>query len=49
MEKLRIEIPLILPEVPDDKDACVHNLIELLEEEKGIDKVHVKRDRKSVV
>ena len=42
MEKLRIEIPLILPEVPDDKDACVHNLIELLEDEKGIDKVHVK-------
>ena len=43
MKKLRIEIPLILPEVPDDKDACVQNLIELLENEKGIYKVHVKK------
>ncbi|NLZ94898.1 MAG: heavy metal translocating P-type ATPase, partial [Bacteroidales bacterium] len=41
MKKLRIEIPLILPEVPDDKDACVHNFIELFEDHKGIDKVHV--------
>ena len=41
MNKLQIEIPLILPEVPDDKDACVQDFIELLEDHKG--------DRKSVV
>ena len=41
MKKLRIEIPLILPEVPDDKDPCVQNFIDLLEDHKGIDKVHV--------
>ena len=43
MKKLQIEIPLILPEVPDDKDPCVQDFIELLEDHKGIDKVHVKK------
>ena len=43
MEKLQIEIPLILPEVPDDKDACVQDFIQLLEDEKGIEKVHVEK------
>ena len=43
MEKLQIEIPLILPEVPDDKDACVQDFIQLLEDENGIEKVHVEK------
>ena len=43
MKKLLIEIPLILPEVPDDKDSCVQDCIELLENQKGIEKVHVKQ------
>ncbi len=43
MKKLQIEIPLILPEVPDDKDACVQDFIQLLEGHKGIEKVHVKK------
>ena len=43
MKKLLIEIPLILPEVPDDKDACVQDFIQLLQGHKGIDKVHVKQ------
>ena len=41
MKKLLIEIPLILPHVPDDKDSCVQDFIELLEEHEGIEKVHV--------
>jgi len=49
MKKLHIEIPLILPEVPDDKDPCVQNIIQLLEEQKGIEKVHVKKTAKSDV
>jgi len=41
MKKLQIEIPLILPEVPDEKDQCVQELISLLQEQKGLEKVHV--------
>jgi Cd2+/Zn2+-exporting ATPase len=41
MKKLKIEIPLILPEVPDEKDQCVQELISMLQEQKGLEKVHV--------
>jgi Cd2+/Zn2+-exporting ATPase len=41
MKKLKLEIPLILPEVPDEKDQCVQELISLLQEQKGLAKVHV--------
>lgn len=41
MKKLKLEIPLILPEVPDEKDQCVQELISLLQEQKGLEKVHV--------
>ncbi len=41
MKKLKLEIPLILPEVPDEKDKCVQELISLLREQKGLEKVHV--------
>lgn len=43
MNKLKIEIPLLLPEVPDDKDSCVDEFIQILEEKKGIEKVHVEK------
>jgi Cd2+/Zn2+-exporting ATPase len=49
MEKLQIEIPLILPEIPDDKDRCVQDFIELLKEQKGIEKVHVEQNSDSDV
>ena len=49
MKKLQIEIPLLLPEVPDDKDPCVQDFIKLLEGEKGIEKVHVKQINESDV
>jgi len=41
VKKLQIEIPVLLPEAIDDKDQCIQKLINDLQEEKGIDKVHV--------
>lgn len=41
MEKLQIKIPLILPDVPDEKDSCVQKLIASLKDEEGIEKIHV--------
>ena len=41
MKKLKLEIPLILPQVPDEKDQCVNKLISLLQEQKGLEEVHV--------
>ena len=49
MKKLLIEIPLLLPEVPDDKDPCVQEFIQLLEGQKGIEKVHVQQTDDSEV
>ncbi|MBD2701249.1 heavy metal translocating P-type ATPase [Spirosoma sp. BT702] len=42
MEKLQIDLPVLLPDLPDEKDQCVHRLIDLLEERAGIDKVHIR-------
>ena len=41
MEKLQIEIPVLLPKVPDEKDQCVTRLIERLSGREGIEKVHI--------
>ncbi len=41
MKKLQIQIPLILPEVPDEKDQCVDKLIKQLQGKEGLEKVHV--------
>ena len=41
MKKYKIEIPVLLPAVPDKKDQCVSELIKRLEYQDGIDKVHV--------
>ena len=41
MKKLQIKIPLILPEVPDEKDQCVDKLISRLEDIEGLEKVHL--------
>ena len=41
MKKLQIKIPLILPEVPDEKDQCVNKLIHQLQDKDGLEKVHV--------
>ena len=41
MKKIQIEIPVLLPEVPDEKDQCVTRLTERLIGREGIEKVHV--------
>ncbi|MEQ9167716.1 MAG: heavy metal translocating P-type ATPase [Fulvivirga sp.] len=41
MKKLQIKIPLLLPEVPDEKDQCVEKLIKQLQGQEGLEKVHV--------
>lgn len=41
MKKLQIKIPVILPQVPNEKDTCVERLIKELQAKEGIEKVHV--------
>lgn len=41
---VRIELPLILPDAPHARDACVHRLVRDLLERKGILDVHVSQD-----
>ncbi|MEX6690842.1 heavy metal translocating P-type ATPase [Danxiaibacter flavus] len=41
MDKTQINLDIILPEVPDERDACVERIIGMLQGKKGIDKVHV--------
>ena len=42
-EKLKLDLSLVLPDVPDERDACVGRLTELLQAE-GLEKVHLVRD-----
>ena len=41
MKKLQLKIPIILPQVPNEKDTCVERLIKELQAKEGIEKVHV--------
>ncbi len=41
MEKVQINVDLLLPEIPDERDACVKRIISVMEKHKGIDKVHL--------
>lgn len=41
MEKTRIDLNIILPEVPDERDECISRIISSLQYKRGIDKVHV--------
>lgn len=41
MEKIKINLNIVLPGVPDEKDACVERLISLTKSQKGIERVHV--------
>ena len=40
---MRLDIPLVLPGVPDERDACVARLSALLERRPGVESVHVLR------
>jgi len=41
MEKINLDVDIILPDVPDEKDACVQRIISSMETKKGIEKVHI--------
>ncbi len=41
-EKTRIEINLVLPAVPDTRDACVQRLADLLKSKEGIESAHLR-------
>ncbi len=49
MKKLQLKIPLLLPEVPDEKDQCVQKLIQQLQDKKGLEKVHVADEKENGV
>ena len=40
-EKLRLDLPVLLPDVPDARDACVRRLVGSLESQDGVQRVHV--------
>lgn len=40
-EKLQLNLPIVLPEVPDARDACVRRLTGSLEAQDGVERVHV--------
>ena len=40
VEKTKIDIPFLLPEVPGARDSCVKRLADLLESKEGIDTAH---------
>ena len=41
MDKTRINLDILLPEVPNERDECVARIIDQLQYKRGIDKVHV--------
>lgn len=41
MKHVRIELPVLLPEIPDARDACVRRLQELLSQRRGIAITHL--------
>ncbi|OQY96362.1 MAG: heavy metal translocating P-type ATPase [Sphingobacteriales bacterium UTBCD1] len=41
MEKIKLDLDIILPDIPDEKDACVQRIIDTIKERKGIGRVHV--------
>jgi len=44
MEKLKINIPVLLPDLIDEKDQCVDRIVGILKNKNGIDDAHIKRD-----
>ena len=41
MEKTKIDLDVLLPEIPNERDACVQRMITLMEGKEGIERVHV--------
>ncbi len=49
VEKLRLDLPLLLPAIPDEADACVGRLIDELKGLAGVDTAHVHTDEPGAV
>lgn len=47
-DKLRLDIPILLPEVHDAADACVVRLISEMRGREGIEHVHVAPEHRHV-
>jgi Cd2+/Zn2+-exporting ATPase len=41
MKKLKIDLDMLLPEIPDERDACVQRVMSILQKHKGVEKVHL--------
>ena len=41
MQKTRINLDILLPEIPDERDECVSRIISTMHLRRGIDKIHV--------
>ncbi len=42
MSKLKLDLPVLLPQIPDERDQCVTRLLAALNAEAGIEKAHLK-------
>ncbi|TXF89278.1 heavy metal translocating P-type ATPase [Neolewinella aurantiaca] len=42
MSKLELDLPVLLPQIPDERDQCVTRLLAALNAEAGIEKAHIK-------
>ena len=43
-DKLELDIPILLPDLPDAADACLDRLVSTLSAKGGVDRVHVIND-----
>ncbi len=41
MEKIKINLDVLLPDVPDERDECVNRIIKEVSAKRGIEKVHI--------
>jgi Zn2+/Cd2+-exporting ATPase len=48
MEKVKINLDIVLPDIPDEKDSCVQRIISAMENKKGIEKVHIVPETETV-
>jgi Cd2+/Zn2+-exporting ATPase len=42
MSKVQLDLPVLLPQIPDERDQCVTRLLSALNAESGIEKAHLK-------
>lgn len=48
MQKTKINLSILLPEVPDARDECVQRLLAIIQHQKGIEQAHVVEGEKDV-